>query len=266
MANSSDMNVALRFQADVSQARAELKALRADAEAVAQGTQKIITAPIDKLSGSAKQAADSSKGMGAAAKSASAETKALADTSAAATAAAQAQVKAVNGVAKANQAAGISAKQLAAANRMLPAQMTDITVGLATGQNPITVALQQGGQLKDMYGGIVPAAKAVSAATLGMVNPYTVAAAAVVGLGVAWHSAAKETEGYTKAIVLNGNAAGTTVSQLSSVTRAVGEMTGSYGLANAAVTGLAAHVLANQGVQAQPFAVLDGCQQGGLSA
>ena len=37
--------------------------------------------------------------------------------------------------------ATISAKQLAAANRMLPAQMTDITVGLATGQNPFTVAL-----------------------------------------------------------------------------------------------------------------------------
>ena len=240
MANSSDMNVALRFQADVSQARAELKALRGDAEAVGQGTQKVNAAPIDKLAGSAQQAGAATKGMGVAAKTASAETKALADASAAATAAAQAQAKAVNGAAKANQAAGLSAKQLAAANRMLPAQMTDITVGLSTGQSPFTVALQQGGQLKDMYGGIVPAAKAVGAATLGMVNPYTIAAAAVVGLGVAWHSAAKETEGYTKAIVLTGNAAGTTVSQLSSVTRAVGEMTGSYGLANTAVSGLAA--------------------------
>jgi phage-related minor tail protein len=157
MANSSDMNVALRFQADVSQARAELKALRADAEAIGQGTQKINTAPIDKLSDSAKLAGTATKGMGTAAKSAGADTKGLADASNAATTAAQAQAKAVNNAAKANQAAGISAKQLAAANRMLPAQMTDITVGLATGQNPITVALQQGGQLKDMYGGIAPA-------------------------------------------------------------------------------------------------------------
>lgn len=240
MANSSDMNVALRFQADVSQARAELKALRADAEAVGQGAQKISAAPIDKLSDSAKQAGTATKGMGTAAKTAGADTKGMADASKVAATAAQAQTKAVNSAAKANQAAGISAKQLAAANRMLPAQMTDITVGLATGQNPITVALQQGGQLKDMYGGIAPAAKAVSGAVMGMVNPYTVAAAAVVGLGAAWYAAAKETEGYTKAIVLNGNAAGTTVSQLSSVTRAVGEMTGSYGLANEAVTGLAA--------------------------
>lgn len=240
MANSSDMNVALRFQADVSQARAELKALRADAEAVGQGAQKINAAPIDKLSDSAKQAGTATKGMGTSAKSAGADTKGLADASNAATTAAQAQAKAVNNAAKANQAAGISAKQHAQAMRMLPAQITDTVVGLGSGQSLFTVALQQGGQVKDMFGGIVPAAKAVSGAVIGMVNPYTVATAAVVGLGVAWHAAAKETEGYTKAIVLNGNAAGTTVSQLSSVTRAVGEMTGSYGLANEAVTGLAA--------------------------
>ena len=240
MANNSDMNVALRFQADVSQARAELKALRADAEAVGQGAQKVNAAPIDKLAGSAKQAGTATKDMGTAARTASSDTKNLAAASSATTTAAQAQAKAVNHAAKANQAAALSAKQHAQAMRMLPAQMTDITVGLSTGQSPFMVMMQQGGQLKDMFGGIVPAAKAVSGATMGMVNPYTLAAAAVVGLGVAWHSAAKETEGYIKAIVLTGNVAGTTVSQLSSVTRAVGEVTGSYGLANAAVTSLAA--------------------------
>lgn len=240
MANNSDMNVALRFQADVSQARAELKALRADAEAVGQGAQKVNAAPIDKLAGSAKQAGTATKDMGTAARTASADTKNLAAASSATTTAAQAQAKAVNHAAKANQAAALSAKQHAQAMRMLPAQMTDITVGLSTGQSPFMVMMQQGGQLKDMFGGIAPAAKAVSGATMGMVNPYTLAAAAVVGLGVAWHSAAKETEGYIKAIALTGNAAGTTVSQLSSVTRAVGEVTGSYGLANAAVTSLAA--------------------------
>ena len=101
MANQSSslMNVALRFQADVSRARAELKALRGDAEAVGLGAQKINTASIDKLAASANLAAIDTKGMGGAAKTASAEIKAQADASTAATAAAQAQAKAVNGVA-----------------------------------------------------------------------------------------------------------------------------------------------------------------------
>ena len=38
--------------------------------------------------------------------------------------------------------------------------------------------LQQGGQLKDMFGGIVPAGKALASAVAGMVNPLTLAAGA----------------------------------------------------------------------------------------
>ncbi|MDR9830507.1 phage tail length tape measure family protein [Vibrio sp. FNV 38] len=40
---------------------------------------------------------------------------------------------------------GMSAKQTAFAMRMLPAQMTDIVVGLSTGQSPFMVLMQQGG-------------------------------------------------------------------------------------------------------------------------
>lgn len=47
-----------------------------------------------------------------------------------------------------------SAAQTANAMRMIPAQMTDIVVGLSTGQSPFMVLMQQGGQLKDMFGGI----------------------------------------------------------------------------------------------------------------
>ncbi|MBN0016611.1 phage tail length tape measure family protein, partial [Pseudomonas aeruginosa] len=57
--------------------------------------------------------------------------------------------------------AGMSAKALSANMRMLPAQITDIVVGLSSGQAPLTVLLQQAGQLKDMFGGIGPAARAV---------------------------------------------------------------------------------------------------------
>ena len=48
---------------------------------------------------------------------------------------------------------GLSAAQMTNNLRMAPAQMTDIVTSLASGQKPMTVLLQQGGQLKDMFGG-----------------------------------------------------------------------------------------------------------------
>lgn len=86
------------------------------------------------------------------------------------------------------QGMALSAKQTAAALRGIPAQMTDIVVSLQGGQAPLTVLLQQGGQLKDMFGGIAPAARALGGAVMGLINPFTLAAAAVVGLGVAMTS------------------------------------------------------------------------------
>lgn len=49
---------------------------------------------------------------------------------------------------------GLSAKQTEAALRQLPAQFTDIFTSLAGGQNPLMVLIQQGGQIKDSFGGI----------------------------------------------------------------------------------------------------------------
>ncbi len=80
---------------------------------------------------------------------------------------------------------GVSAKQTAAALRGVPAQFTDIITSLQGGQAPLTVLLQQGGQLKDMFGGAGNAARALGGYVLGLVSPFTVAAAAVAGLGFA---------------------------------------------------------------------------------
>lgn len=118
----------------------------------------------------------------------------------------------------------ISAGQMQNAMRMLPAQMTDIVVGLSTGQSPFMVAAQQGGQLKDMFGGIVPAAKAVGGAVLGMINPLTVTAAAVATLVLAYQSGRAETAGFNTALILSGNYAGQTASSMGALSVEVAQM------------------------------------------
>jgi len=105
---------------------------------------------------------------------------------------------------------GVSAGQTAQAMRQLPAQFTDIFTSLQGGMPFFTVLVQQGGQIKDSFGGVEPALKGVSSALLGLVTPYTVAAAAVGLVVVAWYSAEKQTEAYTKALVLSRNEAAAT--------------------------------------------------------
>lgn len=83
---------------------------------------------------------------------------------------------------------GMSAKQTTAALRQVPMQFTDIVVSLQGGQSAMQVFLQQGGQLKDMFGGAGNAARALGGYVIGLVNPFTVAAAAVAGFGLAMAS------------------------------------------------------------------------------
>ncbi|HCI7049124.1 TPA: phage tail length tape measure family protein [Klebsiella variicola] len=91
-----------------------------------------------------------------------------------------------------------SAAQTANAMRMIPAQMTDIVVGLSTGQSPFMVLMQQGGQLKDMFGGIGPAIKGVGTYVMGLVNPYSVAAASIGLLTYAVYQNRQEIDAATK--------------------------------------------------------------------
>ena len=137
---------------------------------------------------------------------------------------------------------GASAAQTAAAMRMVPAQFTDIVVSLQSGQAPMTVLLQQGGQLKDMFGGIGPAARGLGGYILGLVNPFTLAAAAAGALALAYYKGSQEADTFNKAIIMSGNAAGTTTSQLAGMAANLGKLVGSQsqaadGLAQMAATG-----------------------------
>lgn len=108
---------------------------------------------------------------------------------------------------------GKTAKETAFALRGLPAQFTDIVVSLQGGQAPLTVLLQQGGQIKDMFGGIVPALKAVGGAALAMITPVSVAAGGLAVLGIAAYQGSEELNAFNKAIILSNNAAGVSASQ-----------------------------------------------------
>lgn len=117
---------------------------------------------------------------------------------------------------------GMSARQTAFAMRMIPAQMTDIVVGLSTGQSPFMVLMQQGGQLKDMFGGIGPAIKGVGGYVAGLINPFTLAAAAVGVLGLAYYKGTQEQDEFYKSLTLTGNLIGKTSGQLADIAARAG--------------------------------------------
>ncbi|MGR7611274.1 phage tail length tape measure family protein [Klebsiella aerogenes] len=117
---------------------------------------------------------------------------------------------------------GQSAAQTAFAMRMIPAQMTDIVVGLSTGQSPFMVLMQQGGQLKDMFGGIGPAIKGVGTYVMGLVNPFTIITAAVGVLGLAYYKGAQEQDEFYKSLVLTGNQVGKKSGQLADMAARAG--------------------------------------------
>lgn len=121
---------------------------------------------------------------------------------------------------------GMSAKATAAAMRQVPAQFTDIIVSLQGGQAPLTVLLQQGGQLKDIFGGVGAAARALGSYIVGLINPYTVLAAAAAALSVAFYKGRTEAEEFNKALILTNNYAGTSAGALQMMARNVADATG----------------------------------------
>ena len=135
---------------------------------------------------------------------------------------------------------GVSARQTAAAMRTLPAQFTDIATQLAGGQSPFLVLLQQGGQIKDSFGGIGNAAKALgSLLTPARVAFGGVAAAAGV-LALAYNKGAEESKAYAAALINTGNAAGVTRDQMAGLAANLGGVVGTQGQAADALAQLAA--------------------------
>lgn len=137
------------------------------------------------------------------------------------------------------QRGGVSAAQTAAAMRMLPAQITDITTSLASGMPAWLVLIQQGGQIKDSFGGIGPAFKQIA-------GLFTLARVAAVGLAgavaavtVAAYKGSQETPAYNQALIMSGNAAGTTGDKLAGMAKRIGDVVGTQAAAAETLTTIA---------------------------
>lgn len=129
----------------------------------------------------------------------------------------------------------ITVGQYNSAMRMVPAQFTDIITQLAGGQNPFMVALQQGGQLRDSFGGFGNMFKGLASS----INPATVALGGLVaGLGAvgkAYYDGSEESQRFSAAVILAGGSAGAAAGKLLSVADSVGRATGSWSDAREAI-------------------------------
>lgn len=101
---------------------------------------------------------------------------------------------------------GLTPQQSAA----LGYQTTDIITSLAGGQNPLMVLMQQGGQLRDQFGGFKPMFAGIAQA----LTPVRVAVAgvggAVLGLGYAMYQGYEESKKFNNSLILTGNISGMT--------------------------------------------------------
>ncbi|HFP4460486.1 TPA: phage tail tape measure protein [Escherichia coli] len=126
----------------------------------------------------------------------------------------------LNRQALAAQKAGISVGQYKAAMLTLPAQFTDIATQLAGGQNPWLILLQQGGQVKDSFGGMIPMFRGLAGAiSLPMVG-VTSLAVATGALAYAWYQGDSTLSEFNKTLVLSGNQAGLTADRMLTLSRA----------------------------------------------
>jgi lambda family phage tail tape measure protein len=148
-----------------------------------------------------------------------------------------AQIKAQN---QAMGAGTVSAKQYEFALRGLPAQFTDVVVSLQAGQNPLTVLLQQGGQVKDMFGGVRSAVGAVGK-ELGKLatNPWFLLAGAISAVAyAAYTTTSRMTE--LAIATAKGNQVAGSAQGLSTLSESLAKLDHiTLGNADAAVTSLA---------------------------
>lgn len=118
------------------------------------------------------------------------------------------------------------ANMLRQANRNLSMQMTDIVTSLSSGMPAHMVLIQQGGQIKDAYGGVLESLKGVGRYVATLATPVNLAAGAIAALGVAALKGSQEVDAYTRALTLTGNQIGMTEGQLAQMATRIDSVAG----------------------------------------
>lgn len=239
MAGKNTIEAKLRIAADFADAVRDLKALRAEMKAAgadaksaggdATGAKAVTQAQKDSTA-AARAAATEQRNLARetaeiekkAAKEAAAEVRKqkAAEAEAARKAAAEARKAAAEQAATAKAAAKAARLDQLKSAQLAP-QVTDIVTGLASGQSPLLVAIQQGGQLRDVFGGAGNAAKAL----LSVFTPMRIAVGGVVAvaalLAKAFFEARAENDELQRSINTTGNVAATSVGQVNQLAQKI---------------------------------------------
>lgn len=119
--------------------------------------------------------------------------------------------------AKMGKAGGMTAQQQAA----LGYQTTDIITSLAGGQNPMMVLLQQGGQLRDQFGGFRPLFAGIASALTPMAVAVASVGASIGLLGFSLYQGNEESKKFNNSLKLTGGYLNMTESQFTSLSQTI---------------------------------------------
>lgn len=195
------------------------------------------------LDAMAKAGASSAAAFGQVETGARSAGAALAGTATAAAAGARGIASTANGAkgaADGLRATGQQAKLTANQTAQLSAQLQDLFVQVQSGGSPLTALIQQGSQLSAVFGGVVPALRAVSTVLLTTATAYAALAAAGIGLGAAFVIGREQSADLARAIILSGNAAGVTEGQFNTLAQSIATSTNTtIGSTRDALQGLA---------------------------
>jgi phage-related minor tail protein len=139
----------------------------------------------------------------------------------------------------AKNAAGAQFKMNEQQKIQLTYQTTDFFTQIVSGQSPFLAAFQQGGQLKDVMGGVGNMFRAIGS----LITPFTVgmtaAAASIGAVAYSFINADKEAAAFRDNMILTGRYAGVTESQVSALSQKLGtDLNVGYSKANDVILAL----------------------------